>query len=153
MSSFIGAKSFLNSAQVPGLVCARDKMSQEMIQLWVYNQGGAPHVAKCRPSLSPRVYPRVCCRRRAAGGLLLRRLQPPRHQPRQLQVRQVSHPHQQHRHPRDHITTFCYRDWLWSNCASMCHSKYDFQSYRWAQTDFMHFIKLHPQPRDTAGSF
>lgn len=28
------------------------------------------------------------------------------------------------------------KDWLWSNCASMCHSKYDFQSYRHYKSRF-----------------
>ena len=40
-------------------------MSQEMIQLWVYNQGGAPHVAKCRPYLSLLMFTPVC----AAGAV------------------------------------------------------------------------------------
>jgi len=35
------------------------------------------------------------------------------------------------------------KDWLWSNCASMCNSKYDFQSYRHYKSRFQCMEKCH----------
>jgi len=35
------------------------------------------------------------------------------------------------------------RDWLWSNCASMCHSKFDFQSYRHYKSRFQCMENCH----------
>jgi len=35
------------------------------------------------------------------------------------------------------------RDWLWSNCASMCQDKYDFQSYRHYKSRFQCMERCH----------
>merc|ERR1712130_919384 len=35
------------------------------------------------------------------------------------------------------------RDWLWSNCASMCHSKFDFQKYRHYKSRFQCMEQCH----------